>query len=226
VVNQAVEKSSPRQASIVSIIREMVKSGESEETILASLKELGINQKDAKKLLLLGEADTFALLQNEINKMVKEYFDKEKPMLEKHIKEEIKVEEKAMTDRVEKRSLAAFKEDQKFIENQATMFQARVNQSVKNILQLNQETRQQIANLGGRVSNNERETWSLKDRIYGSRLVSVVSMILVTLEIGLVVTTIVLLFTGFGGVPFEILVTAGAIGTILATMVFLIRLKI
>ena len=220
------EKSTPSQASIVSIIREMVKSGESEETILASLKELGIKEKDAKKLLLLGEADTFALLQNEINKMVKEYFDKEKPELERHIREEIKQEEQAMTDRVEKRALGAFKEDQKFIENQATMFQARVNQSVKNVLQLNQQTRQQIADLGGRVSNNERETWSLKDRIYGSRMVAVVSMLLVALELGLVAATIYLIITGFGNIPYGTLVTAGAIGAILATMVFLIRLKI
>lgn len=220
------EKNTPSQASIVSIIREMVKSGESEETILVSLKELGIKEKDAKKLLLLGEADTFALLQNEINKMVKEYFDKEKPAFERHIREEIKNEEKTMTDRVEKRALGAFKEDQKFIENQATMFQARVNQSVKNVLQLNQQTRQQIADLGGRVSNNERETWSLKDRIYGSRMVSLVSMILVALEIGLVVATVYLILTGFGNIPYGVLVTAGAIGAILATMVFLIRLKI
>ncbi len=220
------EKNTPSQASIVSIIREMVKSGESEETILASLKELGIEEKDAKKLLLLGEADTFALLQNEINKMVKEYFDKEKPVFEQHIREEIKNEEKIMTDRVEKRALGAFKEDQKFIENQATMFQARVNQSVKNVLQLNQQTRQQIAELGGRISNNERETWSLKDRIYGSRMVSVISMILVALEIGLVAATVYLIFTGFGNIPYETLVITGAIGAILATMVFLIRLKI
>ncbi len=219
------EKNTPSQASIVSIIREMVKSGESEKTILSSLKELGIKEKDAKKLLLLGEADTFALLQNEINKMVKEYFDKEKPALEKHIREKIKSEEKAMTDRVEKRALNAFKEDQKFIENQATMFQARVNQSVKNVLQLNQQTRQQIADLSGRVSNNERETWSLKDRICGSKMISIVSMILVALEIGLVAATVYLILTGFGNIPYGTLVTTGAIGAILATMVFLIRLK-
>jgi small-conductance mechanosensitive channel len=220
------EKNAPSQSSIISVIREMVKSGESEENIIASLNELGINPKDAKKLLLLGEADTFALLQSEINKMVKEYFDREKPEFEENIREEVKKEELAMTDKVEKRALSAFKEDQKFIENQATMFQARINQSVKNILQLNEQTRQQIADLGGRVSNNERETWSLKDRIYGSRMVGIVSMILVALEIGLVGTTAYMFLTGFGGAPENMLVVAAAIGLILATMIFLIRLKI
>jgi carboxylesterase type B len=220
------EKGKPSQASIISVIREMVKSGESEEKILASLQELGVKPKDAKKLLLLGEADTFALLQNEINKMVKEYFDKEKPSLEASIREEVKKEEQAMTDRVEKRALSAFKEDQKFIENQATMFQARINQSVKNILQLNEQTRQQIADLGNRVSNNERETWALKDRIFGSRMVGVVSMLLIALEIGLVGATAYMLFTGFGGASQDRIVVAATIGAILATMVFLIRLRI
>jgi hypothetical protein len=219
-------KTPESQASIISVIREMVQSGESEEKILASLKELGVKPGDAKKLLLLGEADTFSLLQNEINKMVKEYFDKEKPELEKSIREEVKKEEQEMTEKVEKRALSAFKEDQKFIENQATMFQARVNQSVKNILQLNEQTRQQIADLGGRVSNNERETWSLKDRIYGSRMVGIVSIVLVALEVGLVGATVYMLVTGFGGANQDTLITAAAAGAILATMIFLIRLKI
>ena len=218
-------KSVPSQASIVSIIREMVKSGESEETILTSLKELGIKEKDAKKLLLLGEADTFALLQNEINKMVKEYFDREKPVFEKHIKEEIKREENAMTDRVEKRSLSAFKDDQKFIENQATMFQARVNQSVKNILQLNQQTRQQIADIGGRVSNNERELWNLKEKITGSKSVNLVSGLLIAFEIGLVAATAYLVFTGVANTTIDVAVIAGTIGAILATIIFLTRVR-
>ena len=218
-------KSVPSQASIISIIREMVKSGESEETILTSLKELGIKEKDAKKLLLLGEADTFALLQNEINKMVKEYFDREKPAFEKHIKEEIKREENAMTDRVEKRSLSAFKDDQKFIENQATMFQARVNQSVKNILQLNQQTRQQIADIGGRVSNNEREVWNLKERISGSKSVNIVSGLLIAFEIGLVAATAYLVFTGAANTTIDVAVIAGTIGAILATIIFLTRVR-
>jgi len=214
------------QASIVSIIREMVKAGESEENIIASLKELGITERDAKKLLLLGEADTFALLQNEINKMVKEYFEREKPKLVNYIKEEVGANEQEMVQRVEKRALNAFKEDQRFIENQATMFQARINQSVKNILQLNQETRRQISELGGRISNDERETWALKERIYGSKMISIVSMVLIALEIGLVAATGYLFFTGAGDASFDVLLVAGVVGAVLATMVFLIRLKV
>jgi len=214
------------ESSIVSIIREMVKSGESEETIIKSLKELGIDEKKAKKLLLLGEADTFALLQNEINKMVKEYYDKEKPGLRNYITEQFDAQEKQMVQQVEKRALNAFKEDQKFIENQATMFQARINQSVKNILQLNQETKRNISELAGRISNNERDMWTLKERIFGSKLTNIASHALLALEIGLVAATSFLLITNFGGTSTETLTIGAIIGAILAAMVFFIRLKL
>jgi len=190
------------------------------------LKEIGITERDAKKLLLLGEADTFSLLQNEINKMVKEYFDKEKPKLVKYIEEEVGVTEQAMVDKVEKRALNAFKEDQKFIENQATMFQARINQSVKNILQLNQETKRNIRDLGSRISNNEREVWSIKERVFGSKVLKIVSIALVALEIGLIGATGYLFFTGSSGASTDVLLVAASIGAILATMVVVIRLKI
>jgi len=215
----------PSRASIISIIREMVKSGESEENIVTNLKELGVKERDAKKLLLLGEADTFALLQNEINKMVKEYFDKEKPTLIKYIKDTIGEEEREMVGKVEKRALSAFKEDQKFIENQATMFQARINQSVKNILQLNQETKQQIADIGSRVSNNERLAWSIKERIMGSKTVRIVSAVLLALELGLVASTVYLVLSGAANTTYDVIIVACAIGAILATMVFIIRIR-
>jgi len=216
----------PDRASIISIIREMIKAGESEESIVRSLKELGIKEKDAKKLLLLGEADTFSLLQNEINKMVKEYYDKEKPQIAQYIRDEVEKQEDEMTDKVEKRALGAFKEDQKFIENQATMFQARVNQSVKNIMQLNEHTKNSMGQLGNRISNNERELWGIKDRVYGSKVIRVVSMVLITLEFVLVIATAIMFFSNIQTVSFETAVIAVAIGAILATMIFLIRLRI
>lgn len=214
------------EASIISIIREMVRSGESEENIVQSLKDLGIEEKKAKRLLLLGEADTFALLESEINKIVKQYFDKEKPNITRYIEIEVGKNEQEMVNKVEKRALNAFKEDQKFIENQATMFQARVNQSVKNILQLNEQTKKNLAELGGRISNNEREVWGLKDRIYGSKMVKIVSMLLITLEFVLVIATGYLFFTGAAEASFQAMVISGAIGLVLATMIFLIRLKL
>ena len=219
------EKRPRSEASIISIIREMVKSGESEQTIIKSLQQLGIDPKNAKKLLLLGEADTFALLQSEINKMVKEYFDKEKAVLSSYIKDEIGKTEQGMINRVEKRALIAFREDQKFIENQATMFQARVNQSVKNIAELNEATKRHIAGLGSRISNDERELWSLKERVFGSKAMRIISGIMMAFELGLVASTAYLVFTGVAYTTTDVILVIAIIAGILATMLFLIRIK-
>jgi len=214
------------QASIISVIREMVKNGESEETIIKSLQELGIEPKKAKRLLLLGEADTFALLQNEINKMVKGALESEKEKTTEYVKEAIKNTEQSLVDKVEKRALSAFKEDQHFIENQATMFQARVNQSVKNIIQLNNETKREINELGSRISNNEREVWSLKERIFGSKVINIVSTTLIALELGLIAATGYLFVTGMAHVSGDVLLVSGVVGVILATMVFLVKMAV
>lgn len=213
------------EASLVSVIREMVKAGESEENILNSLQQLGVSQRDAKKLLLLGEADTFALLQNEINKMVKEYFEKEKPALVGYIKEKVGETEDEMVDRVENRALNAFKEDQRFIENQATMSQARINQSVKNILDLNDETKRNLRDLGVRVSDSERDLWALKERVFGTKTVRAMSTILLALEACLAIGTLILLLTGTLQPAFGSILAASILGITAAILVFVIRMR-
>jgi len=63
-------KENAKEASIIQIIQDMVKNGESEEKIIKTLESLGVEADKAKRLLLLGQADTFALLRNEISKII------------------------------------------------------------------------------------------------------------------------------------------------------------
>ncbi len=91
-----------KEASIIEIIEEMVRAGESEEKIVQTLKDIGISDKQAKKLLLLGEADTFALLKNEIRKIVKEDMEKEKEVLLEAISDEIEKSEEKVETHVKK----------------------------------------------------------------------------------------------------------------------------
>jgi len=157
--------------------------------------------------------------------MVREYFEQEKPRPVKYIEQKVEEEEQEMIDKVEKRALGAFKEDQRFIENQATMFQARVNQSVKNILQLNQETKAKIGDLSGRLSNTERSVWTIKERVLGSKTMRYISALLLALELALVSATAYFVLTGTVNATYDVMVTAGAIGAILVTMIFLIRIR-
>ena len=52
-----------QDVSIIKIIQDMVREGESEEKVIQTLKELGVDPDKAKRLLLLGQADTFGLLR-------------------------------------------------------------------------------------------------------------------------------------------------------------------
>ncbi len=76
------------EPSIIEIIQNMVKEGESEDKILSTLSQLGVEQKKAQRLLLLAQADTFALLRNEISKIVKQDIEAEKQGLNQYIQKE------------------------------------------------------------------------------------------------------------------------------------------
>lgn len=86
------------ETSIIEIIEKMVKEGRPQKEIIAELKALGIKEEQARKLLLLGEADTFALLKNEIRKIVKEDMQKEEELFRKLIVEIVREEEQKVED--------------------------------------------------------------------------------------------------------------------------------
>lgn len=91
------------ETSIIEIIEKMVKEGRPQKEILKELKSVGIKEEQARKLLLLGEADTFALLKKEIQKIVKEDMKKEEELFRKLIVEIVKEEESNITQQFNKK---------------------------------------------------------------------------------------------------------------------------
>ena len=70
--------------SIIKIIQTMVQNNEPEEKIIKTLQSLNVSKEQAKRLLLIAQADTFTLLQSEINKIVdKEVSEKQEQMEKK-----------------------------------------------------------------------------------------------------------------------------------------------
>jgi len=59
------------ETSIIKTIQGMVSEGESEEKILKTLKELGVEPGKAKRLLLVSQAETLSLLRKEVEQLVK-----------------------------------------------------------------------------------------------------------------------------------------------------------
>ena len=88
------------ETSIIEIIEKMVREGRPQKEILKELKSLGIKEEQARKLLLLGEADTFALLKKEIGKIVKEDMKAEEEIFRRLIVEMVKEEGKKVESKL------------------------------------------------------------------------------------------------------------------------------
>src|SRR3990167_6398696 len=91
------------ESSIIEIIQKMVSQGETEEIILKTLKELGVEKEHARKLLSQGKENTLAKISGDVIRAVREDIEKEKAGLKKFIREEIN----ASTQGIEKQVLAS-----------------------------------------------------------------------------------------------------------------------
>ncbi|GEM_PF-3156839 len=79
----------PEERSIMQIISEMVREGETEDKIVETLSNLGITEAEAKRLLLVAQSHTFELLKSEIEKIVESHISEQKPELKNYIKKQI-----------------------------------------------------------------------------------------------------------------------------------------
>lgn len=161
------------ESSIIELIESMVKAGESEKKIIESLKDLGVKEDQAKKLLLLGEADTFALLKAEIRKIVADSVETEREGLAKQIREEVKkqtsltqqiavsevskemdIKERSMESDIKKYKLA--------IETGEKEFKSQMFSSLNDLTSMVDKTRNRSNELSERVTNIELDMGELK----------------------------------------------------------------
>ncbi len=116
--------------SIINVIQKMVQEGQSRETILETLRDLGVNDEQSKKLLLIAEADTFTLLKKEINSLVREEFESNKKDFEDLIhKELINIEDKEKS-RIKEIATESLKGVETDIRSESRGFQDSVNQTI------------------------------------------------------------------------------------------------
>ncbi|HNV01134.1 MAG TPA: hypothetical protein PKK60_01760 [archaeon] len=116
--------------SIIQVIQKMVQEGQSREKIISSLRDLGVNDEQAKKLLLIAEADTFTLLKKEIGVMVREEFMKNKSDFDDLIHEELKKIERDEEDRVQKVARTQLSKVEEDVLGKTRSFEERVNQTI------------------------------------------------------------------------------------------------
>jgi hypothetical protein len=77
------------EKGIIKIISEMIREGETEDKILKTLKALGAKDDEARRMLLVSQAQTFDQLKTEIGRIVETQISGDKPILKEMIKAQI-----------------------------------------------------------------------------------------------------------------------------------------
>lgn len=128
-----------KKASIISIIQEMVQNNASESEIISTLINLGVSQDQAKRLLLIAQADTFTLLRSEIDSLVKKSVVDQSDFMKKDFS-------KFVDQMIEQKKESLKKEiEEEFLRNklmnsaQQKQFQDSINDSVSKLAKLNEE---------------------------------------------------------------------------------------
>lgn len=73
--------------SIVNIIETMLSNGESADKIMLTLKDLGVQEEQAKTLLMMAQTNSFAVLKGDISQQVNDKLNESYPKLEKQLTE-------------------------------------------------------------------------------------------------------------------------------------------
>lgn len=163
------------EPSIIEIIQNMVKEGESEDKILTTLSQLGVDQKKAQRLLLLAQADTFALLRNEISKIVKQDIELQKQELNHYIQTEaqsaVSTAKQSLSTEV-KQDLASY---EKQVSQDRKGFESQTVDTVSKFTDLAERIRIRVNELGKDVQQIKVDQDELKLRGVASqnRMVSI-----------------------------------------------------
>lgn len=214
------EKKKQQEASIIEIIQKMVKEGESEEKIVKTLKALGVEEKDAKKLLLIGQADTFALIRSEIIKISRDNLEKEKPELQKLIDEEIRLKSEEIKQEVTQKTISELQQYEKDILGEMESFKEQEKEKVSKMFFFGERVKEKINELGTELRTAQLDLEEMKVKgISGSN--KNIRLILVFFGIVFALGDLYLLYTSFGtGTSIDSIIVMLLIAMISVTMFF------
>jgi len=128
-----------KNKSIIQIMQKMVRDNEPEEKIIQTLQAIGVSTQQAKRLLLIAQADTFTLLGSEINKIVKETVSAEKEKMQTDSQKfigAVLIKEKA---NVKEEINKEFLKHKLILSEEQKKFQGSVNESISKIATLNED---------------------------------------------------------------------------------------
>ncbi len=203
----------------------MVAEGESEEAILQTLAQLGIDQKKSQRLLLLAQADTFALLRSEIGKVVKQEIETQKQDMRSFMQSEAKSSVEGLRSNVSqsvKQDLGAYENQ---ITNQSRSFQSQITDTVQKFTDLSERVRITLNTLGKDVQQikSDQDELRLKGISSKNRIIStvvlVIGILFVLADLGLFVLKFNAALTVDSIITFIVMALIGVTMMFVATLV-------
>jgi len=147
-----------KEASIISAIREMMKNGESEENILKTLVEMGIKPAQAKRLMMVGQADTLTILQEDIGRIAKIQIEQEMPMLRKMVEDQL-----IQTRKELKKSV---KDD---LDDELEVFRKQVNEDIKLVNEVSASFEGKLGKIDEKAEDIRSEVKEMQMRRLGTK---------------------------------------------------------
>ena len=169
------------KTNIIKTIQSMLQKGESEENILSTLSDLGVNEKQAKSLLQISKADVFTLIQSDIAKSAKESVDSLMPQYIDELKKMIKKETENAKKSVKKEIEENLKKENSLFENKQTNDLNNITQIIENTKEMQEKQEQDIALLDTKI---ETKTIGSTKGIRIIRIISFIIGIILILVLG------------------------------------------
>jgi len=197
-----------KDANVVKVIQEMLRAGESEKAIVKALLEMGLSEAQAKRLLSLSQADTLALLQAEIGRIVREQMESEVPALQTYIEKALIQARSDLESKLKgdiRESLKEVKDDLK--------------RDVKLLHDVNESTTGKIKSIEEKLSDLRLEVKEMRMRRLGTKN-EWLSLIMVLGGISFYITALYLLLVQFQNITMDLLILIITIAITGTTMFF------
>jgi len=149
---------SKKEASIISAIREMMKNGEPEEKILKTLVEMGVKPEQAKRLVMVGQADTLTILQSDIGRIAKSQIENEVPALKKMVENELIKSRKELKKSVKDE-----------LDEEMEVFRGHVNEDLKLVNEVTGSLEAKIGKMDEKVRDVKGEVKEMQMRRLGTK---------------------------------------------------------
>lgn len=170
-----------QQQSIVTIIQNMLASGETADKIMLTLKDMDVPEEQAKTLLMIAQTNTLSVLKGDIALMINEYLSTKYPGLEKQLTEMVNVKMQASQNQITNNVLNNVKAEQNdYQAKQQKLVDKVVNVSVE------QDTKIEI------VKNKLNELGATFDKVALGSTKSMIAMRISSFVVGLALTVILI----------------------------------